>query len=108
MAAVEAEAPETSNEETAPEYAVVEVYGHRSHAGRVIEIERFGSKMLRIDIPKDGDFEAGFTTHFYGGGAIFSLTPCDLPTVQRVNRPYVAASRLTYSEPDDDDEERPF
>lgn len=37
------------------EWAVVEVFGHRRHAGRTREEERFGAKMLRIDVPNKGD-----------------------------------------------------
>lgn len=93
---------ETQPEATPDEYAIVEVFGHRRHAGRITEIERFGAKMLRIDIPKDGDFEKGYSTHFYGGPSIFSMTPCDLATVQRINKPYQPASLLTH-EPDQED-----
>jgi hypothetical protein len=56
------------------EWAHLEVYGHRSHWGRVSEVTRFGATVLRIDVPTT-DPEV-FETHFYGGGAIFSLTPC--------------------------------
>jgi hypothetical protein len=85
------------------EYAIVEVFGHRRHAGRVCEVEKFGTKLLRIDIPTDGDFAKGFTTHFYGGSSIFSFSPCDLAMVQKVNKPYDAAGRLTYREPEPDE-----
>src|SRR5579862_6183288 len=101
------ELPNSANsavEEPPQEYAVVEVFGHRKHAGRIIEVERFGTKLLRIDIPKDGDFALGFTTHFYGGPSIFSMTPCDLATVHRANRPYQPASMLTHRENADDEE----
>jgi hypothetical protein len=91
-------------EETQPEYAIIEVFGHRKHAGRVYEVERFGTKLCRVDIPKDGKFENGFTSHFYGGASIFSMTPCDLTTVERANKPYEPASRLTYQEPEETNE----
>lgn len=102
------ENPAEETAEPEPEFAIVEVFGHRKHAGRVYEVERFGAKMLRIDIPKDGDFTKGFTTLFYGGSSIFSMAPCDLATVARVNKPYEPASRLTYQEePDDHDFDEP-
>jgi len=97
------EVPTPESETPPDEFAIVEVFGHRKHAGRILEVERFGTKLLRIDIPKDGDFTAGFTTHFYGGPSIFSMTPCDLATVQRANKPYQPASLVTYEE----DEEEP-
>lgn len=99
----EAETPQSEMPE--PEYAVVEVFGHRKHAGRVYEVERFGTKLCRVDIPKDGKFENGFTTHYYGGASIFSMSPCDLATVEKANRPYEPAGRLTYSALDDIEEE---
>lgn len=91
--------------EATEEYAIVEVFGHRKHAGRIYEVERFGTKLLRIDIPKDGDFALGFSTHFYGGPSIFSMTPCDLATALRANKPYAPASQLTYSDEEDDGEQ---
>ena len=100
-------------QEPATEWAVVEVYGHRRHAGRIVDHERFGAKMLRVDVPTieivDGAAQlTGWTTHFYGGGAIFSMTPTDEATVMRMNRPYAPASRYSLPAPDDgaDDDER--
>lgn len=58
----------------------VEIFGHRKHFGRIREVERFGTKMLRVDVPVGGAApllgEAEqFETFLYGGGSIFSLTP---------------------------------
>lgn len=89
-AAAETEAPPPD------EYAIIEIFGHRRHVGRVLEVDRFGAKMLRIDVPKDGKFDAGYATHFYGGASIFSMTPCDLATVERANRPYQSAGMITH------------
>jgi hypothetical protein len=61
-------------------WACVEIFGHRKHYGRVTEVEKFGAKMLRVDVPTLaaapllGEAEQ-FETFVYGGGAIFSLTP---------------------------------
>lgn len=77
--------PDVANPDA--EYAVVEIFGHRRHVGRILEVERFGTKMLRVDVPTDGDFAKGFVSHFYGGASIFGLTPTDLDTVQRSNKP---------------------
>jgi len=90
-------------DEPKDQFAVVEIFGHRSHAGRISEVEQFGTKRLRIDVPRDGDFEAGFTSHFYGGASIFSMTPCDLATVMRINKPYRPAGMLSYAAEDDRD-----
>jgi hypothetical protein len=51
-------------------YAVVELMGHRVRAGLVTEVEMFGTKMLRLDIPGKDRFE------FYSGAALYGITPC--------------------------------
>ncbi len=53
----------------------VEVMGHRSHDGRVTEVERFGSKMCRVEVfCRDGHL---VVTAEYGGAALFGVH--DLP-----------------------------
>jgi hypothetical protein len=90
------------------EYAIVEIFGHRRHVGRVLEVDRFGAKLLRIDVPNEGDFAKGFVSHFYGGSSIFSFTNTDLETVKKVNArretaPGVYTPRIAYHEPDVED-----
>jgi hypothetical protein len=54
-------------------WAILEQLGHRRTAGRVTEVEMFGSKMGRIDIPRaDGTF----TTHFFSAASVYAMTPC--------------------------------
>lgn len=94
-------------------WAVLEVFGHRRHSGRVREEERFGAKMLRIDVPNQGDPAAnGWTTHLYTAGAIFSLSYTDEATALKANKPYESPHRLTYrdvtEEIDANDDDRPF
>ena len=95
-------------------WAVVEIFGHRRHAGRCRQEEMFGAKMLRIDVPIKGDPAShGWETHFYGGSAIFSFSLTTEDVVMRANRPYEAPAinrlnRLTYEEPDGDDDREPF
>lgn len=84
------------------EWGIVEVFGHRRHAGRVREEERFGSKMMRIEVPVKGDPAQGWTTRYYGGGSIFSYTPSDEASVLRANRPYDPPARLTYCGDEDE------
>lgn len=94
---------EAATEETGWEWAVVEIFGHRRHAGRTREEERFGAKMLRIDIPVKGNPEEhGWQTHYYGGSSIFSFSLTDEASVMRANRPYEPASRISYREPEPD------
>jgi len=94
-----------TTEEAPPEYAVIEIFGHRRLAGRVTEVEQYGTKLLRIDIPNQGKFENGFKSQLYGGASLFSVTPCDLATVERINTPYEPMGCLTYRETADDSEE---
>lgn len=55
------------------QWAIIEIFGHRRHIGRLSEIEQFGAKMARIDQPKA---DGGFETLIYAGSALFSITPC--------------------------------
>lgn len=99
-------------------WACVEIFGHRKHYGRVKEIERFGTKMLRVDVPSGppaapllGD-AATFETFMYGGNAIFSLTPMTEEAARKWAdnerpKPYQPMGRLPPPDFDDDDE-RPF
>lgn len=86
------------------DWGIVEIFGHRRHAGRVREEERFGTKMLRVDVPVKGDPIAnGWETHWYGGASIFSFALTNENTVMRANKPYEAPSRFLAPPPDDDE-----
>ena len=104
----------TANDAAPFEWAIVEIFGHRKLAGRTREEERFGAKMLRIDVPTivigDGDalVVSGWTTSFYGGASIFSFSLTDEATVFRANKPYAQPARITYQENEDDDANLPF
>jgi hypothetical protein len=85
-------------------WACVEIFGHRRHYGRVSEVERFGAKLLRVDVPIVpeapllGDNEV-FETHVYGGAAIFSLTPMTETAARswaKGERPEAPMRRLAY------------
>ena len=104
--AVPAVEPETDD---GWEWAIVEVMGHRRHAGRTREVERYGIKMIRVDVPVDGDPVAkGWSTHFYTGASLFGVTPCTEAAALKANRPYEPIGRLTYrGDPDDDGEGEP-
>jgi len=52
-------------------WAIIELMGHVRMAGKVSEVERYGAKVGRIDVP-DGD---GFRTLFFGGPSIYRETP---------------------------------
>lgn len=71
------------------EWARVEIFGHREHYGRCREVERFGTKMLRVDVPLKGDPAThGWATLHYGGSSIFSYAITDEATVMKKNKPY--------------------
>jgi hypothetical protein len=52
-------------------WAMLELMGHRQRVGRVQEVEMYGGKMLRIDIPLEG----GDVTEFYSCASIYALRP---------------------------------
>jgi hypothetical protein len=104
MSNAETAAPTSSAEPETDgwEWAIVEVFGHRRHAGRAREEERFGAKMLRIDIPlKGAPQEHGWQTVYYGGSSIFSYSLTDEATALRINAPYAAPSRTLIAARDD-------
>ena len=53
--------------------------GHQRRAGYVREVHQYGVAMLQIDIP---DRTGVSSTEFYGGGAIYRMTPCDQGTAE--------------------------
>lgn len=87
------------------EWAIVEIFGHRRHVGKAREEERFGSKMLRIDVPTisaDGK-ETVWASHYYGGSSLFSYTPTDEATVMKYAERRYATPAIPYSAQVDDD-----
>lgn len=96
-----------------PEWAIVEIMGHRRHAGLAQEVQRFGAAMLRLDIYGTGDTQPR-RTYFYGGSAIFSYVPCQEAGARRIvdheleSQP-PAQARLSFAgDPEDDDDFLPF
>ncbi len=101
---MDAAIPTSAVDDDGWEWAVVEIFGHRRHAGRTREEELFGAKMLRIDIPNKGDASAnGWTTHYYGGSSIFSFSLSDEATCLRINKPYEAPARYALTPPEEDE-----
>ncbi len=96
-----------SEEATQPAYegwAIVELMGHRQTAGRVAEVEYAGARMLRVDSPKPDSAEM-IVTQFYGGSAIYCLTPCEEDTARKLlaRQPYnlPPAVRLVLPDPEE-------
>ncbi|MBU6246496.1 MAG: hypothetical protein KGN77_01970 [Xanthomonadaceae bacterium] len=71
-----------SDDTTLPpgDYAIVELFGHTSLIGRIAEIERFGNRMLQIEPLFRGEL---LPAVFYGGSAIYGITPCSATTALR-------------------------
>ncbi|QCO14032.1 hypothetical protein D3869_01610 [Azospirillum brasilense] len=59
----------------AAEWAKVELLGHRTRYGLAREVERYGTKMLRIDVFGPGS-DTPILTEFYAGQALFGYRPC--------------------------------
>lgn len=53
-------------------WAIVELMGHRQRGGYVKDVEMFGGKLLRVDIPVEAETTV---TEFYGCSAIYALRP---------------------------------
>ena len=55
-------------------WAIVEQMGFRKTVGRVDEVEMYGTKMLRLDIPT---LDGGFVTRFCGGPSLYQVSPLE-------------------------------
>ena len=58
-------------------WAIVELFGHARIAGLCSEQSIAGTNMLRVDVPTIPPF-----TKFYGGNAIYAITPTDEKTAR--------------------------
>lgn len=67
-------------------WCIVELMGHQRIAGRVTEVNLFGSALMRVDVP-DFDGKPGFSK-FYGAGAIYAVTPVDESVARELARAY--------------------
>lgn len=101
------ETTDTPAAEDAPRWARVEIMGHRTHWGRVTEIEQFGTKMLRIDVPDSDAPDAPMVSHEYAGSALFGITWTDEATARRQNKKWSPAQRYL-PPPPADEEDDPF
>jgi hypothetical protein len=55
------------------DYAIVEMLGHRTLVGRVTEVERFGSKLLQIEVIFNNTL---LIPTLHNGSAVYAFTPC--------------------------------
>lgn len=83
---------ETTMTDTAPTptdddlafWAVVEIMGHRTRAGRLSDHQIGGATLLRIDHPTDDRFE------LYNATAIFAIRPCTRDVAARAAQSWPA------------------
>ncbi|MEN6440921.1 MAG: hypothetical protein ABFD97_20315 [Syntrophobacter sp.] len=59
-------------------WAIVELFGHQQIAGMISEQAIGGASFVRVDVPELPGSQ-GFTK-FYGGSAIYAITPTDEAT----------------------------
>jgi hypothetical protein len=56
-------------------WALVEQMGFRRTVGKVSEVEMYGTKMLRLDIPPPNGGGEEWTTRFCGGPSLYQVSP---------------------------------
>lgn len=97
------------------QWCIVELMGHQQIAGKVSEKALFGTSLMRVDVPETAK-RAAFTK-FYGGSAIYSVTPVEqsvaVAMAEALNEAPIQEWRLKTVEPsrqlpervaDDDDD----
>lgn len=62
----------TASKPAAERWVIVDFFGHQCFAGKVSEVQQFGSVMGRLEIPSV-DGRPGFTKDF-GGASVFQMT----------------------------------
>lgn len=55
------------------EWAILEIMGHQTYAGRVSEQTVGGASFVRVDVPAVGDLQP--FTKLFGAGSIYCITP---------------------------------
>lgn len=64
-------------------WAVVELMGHVKIAGKLLEEEKFGSKLGRLDIPQA---DGSFITQYFGGGSVYRISVVSEDVARHVSR----------------------
>lgn len=90
------------------EWALLELMGHRRFAGLVQDVEVFGRRLVRLDIPSEPP-----VTQFYGADAVYCVTPVGEETArafaknairpQPISRYELVADTPHPAAPNDDD-----
>lgn len=78
------------------QWAIVEVMGHRTYAGRVFDETIAGKGFLRIDVPETPTTQAW--TKLLGVDSIYAITPCSEQTArQSAGRLHATPHHLVHS-----------
>lgn len=80
-------------------WAIVEIMGHQTYAGRVSEQVVGGTSFVRVDIP-DVDGQPGFTKLF-GGDWIYCITPTTEPIARSMAQRYTQRPVQVYDLPEE-------
>ena len=73
----------SESQATFPQWACLELMGHRRLAGHVTEQEIAGGSFLRIDIPDpNGEPDVWIATQYYSPQAVYGITPVDEATAR--------------------------
>lgn len=54
-----------------PKWCVLELLGHRRLVGRVSEVELFGRRMGKIEVPQS---DGTFGVQYFGGASVYAMT----------------------------------
>jgi hypothetical protein len=99
-------------EEAYQGWALIEQMGFRKTVAKVREVEQFGTKMLRMDVPffNGTDSEvSGWATRFAGGPSLYQVSPLDeelalsMSHAQSDPRPVRPTSFRLEHKPEDDE-----
>lgn len=86
-------------------WAIVELMGRSTMAGRVTEEEHFGATLGRCDVP---DGQGGYITTYFGGSSIYRFTPVSEEAAREYahrNTPRAVRQLSFHRDEEDPDEE---
>jgi len=85
-------------------WMICELLGHNVHVGRVMQVEQFGAKMARVDVPyvdAEGKLSR-WQTHWFTAASVYRLTETDEATVmKRAFKPPPQIGRYIHLNDDD-------
>jgi hypothetical protein len=64
----------TTETQTSPQWAIIELMGHVRYGGLVSKDNQFGTAMLRIDVPQE---DGSFVSQLVNPSSLYRLTICE-------------------------------